>query len=323
MNLVSVILPVYNSAAYLERTIKSVLFQTYPQLELIIIDDGSTDQSVEIANKYAHLPNVRLITQINAGAAIARNTGLKSAKGNYIQFIDAGDVISKDKIEKQVASLHGDFDKLAVCNYKIFKKESELQASNFPDQSSFIFSSNNPQEFLINLWGGNGERNFIQTNCWLVPKKLIDKAGVWREYRCPDDDGEFFARVILASNGIVYTPGVYNYYHAPIGETNQLSKSKNHKYLMNTLLTIDLKYHYLLKKGFHTKIKKAISSQYLMFAVDVYPAQPVLSKIAYRRYKRLNEKAKIPVLGGSLVELCKYLLGWRITKSIKGLLGKS
>jgi glycosyltransferase involved in cell wall biosynthesis len=323
MNLVSVILPVYNSAAYLERTINSVLSQTFSQLELIIIDDGSTDQSVEVANTYAHLPNVRLITQINAGAAIARNTGLKSAKGNYIQFIDAGDVISKDKIEKQVASLHGGFDKLAVCNYKIFTKESELQTSSFPDQSTFIFSSTNPQDFLINLWGGNGESNFIQTNCWLVPKNLIDKAGVWRSYRCPDDDGEFFARVLLSSKGIIYTPGVYNFYHAVSGGVNQLSKSKNHKYLMNTLLTIELKHQYLLKKGYHPKISKAIASQYLMYAVDVYSSQPVLSKIAYRRYKRLNENAKIPVLGGPLVELSKYMFGWRITKRIKAFLGKA
>jgi glycosyltransferase involved in cell wall biosynthesis len=323
MNLVSVILPVYNSAAYLERTINSVLSQTYFQIELIIIDDGSTDQSVEVANKYVHLPNVRFIKQLNAGAAIARNIGLDQASGDYIQFIDAGDIISKDKIEKQVASLHGTFDKLAVCNYKIFNKESELQTTSFPDQSSFIFSSENPQEFLINLWGGNGERNFIQTNCWLVPKNLIDKAGVWRAYRCPDDDGEFFARVVLASNGIVYTPGVYNFYHSASGRFDQLSKSKNYKYLMNTLLTIDLKHKYLLKKGFHPKIKKAISYQYLMFAVDVYPAQLVLSKIAFRRYKRLNEKAKIPVLGGFIVELCKYILGWRITKRIKAELGKA
>ena len=131
MNLVSVILPVYNSAAYLERTINSVLEQTYSQLELIIIDDGSTDQSLDIVQQYLKEANVKVLTQKNAGAAIARNTGLEQASGDYIQFIDAGDVISIDKIEKQVASLHGDFDKLAVCNYKIFNKESELQTSNF------------------------------------------------------------------------------------------------------------------------------------------------------------------------------------------------
>jgi glycosyltransferase involved in cell wall biosynthesis len=81
MNLVSVILPVYNAASTLARTIESVVNQTYENIELIIIDDGSTDKSLEIANHYSRIENIRIITQINSGASVARNNGINIARG--------------------------------------------------------------------------------------------------------------------------------------------------------------------------------------------------------------------------------------------------
>lgn len=316
METVSVIIPIYNAGASLHRTMKSVLAQTYPHLETILVDDGSKDESFSIAKQYES-SNVHVLQQPNAGAAVARNTGLKKATGTFIQFLDAGDMLSTSKIEEQVRALQSSTSKLAVCNYIQFTKEEELNHPAKTDQSSFIYSTNNSQEFLIKLWGGEGLLNFIQTNSWLVPKALIEKAGMWRNYRCPDDDGEFFARVVLASDGIVFTPGVYNYYHITPGGVNQLSKSKNKKYLQNSLLTIDLKHQYLLQKGMHPLLNKAIAAQYLRFAVDMFPAQKKLSAIAYKRYKNLREKASLPVLGGSFIEVIKKIFGWRAARFIR------
>jgi glycosyltransferase involved in cell wall biosynthesis len=314
--LVSVIIPVYNCGESLHRTIQSVLAQTYQPLEVILVDDGSTDNSYMLAKQYESI-DVLVLQQKNAGAAVARNTGLAVAKGAYIQFLDAGDVLSEAKIAAQVTALKNDAGKVAVCNYKQFTTEEELKNGLYPDQSAFIYSSDDPQGFLISLWGGKGNMNFIQTNCWLVPKAVIDKAGGWRAYRCPDDDGEFFARVLLASEGIVYVPGIYNYYHIEPGGRNQLSRSKNKKYLQNSLLTIDLKHQYLLQKGFHPLMKKAIASQYLRFAVDMFPTQRLLSAIAYKRYKALNEKVEVPVLGGNVIEFIKQLFGWRMARLVR------
>ncbi len=308
--MVSVIIPVYNCGESLHRTMKSVLAQSYPELEVILVDDGSTDNSYTLAKQYEN-SNVFVLQQKNAGAAVARNTGLAVAKGEYIQFLDAGDVLGEEKIAAQVKALETQPGKVAVCNYKQFTTDEELKNGVYPDQSLFIYSSDDPQDFLINLWGGKGHMNFIQTNCWLVPKQIIEQAGGWRAYRCPDDDGEFFARVLLGSEGIVYVPGVYNYYHIEPGGANQLSRSKNKKYLQNTLLTIDLKHQYLLQSGHHPYIKKAIASQYLRFAVDMYPAQRILSAIAYRRYQQLDTQITLPVLGGKLIETIKHVFGWR------------
>lgn len=313
---VSVIIPVFNSSQFLKRSLESVLTQSYQDLEIIVVDDGSIDNSVAIAREYEG-EQVKVIVQENAGAAVARNTGLRYATGDYIQFLDSGDVLSKDKIEKQVQALQREPGKVAVCNYMQFTHPEELVNPVYPDQGSFIYSCESPVDFLVNLWGGKGCMNFIQTNCWLTPRSVIEKAGPWRNYRCPDDDGEFFARVLLASRGIVYVPGVYNYYHITPGGQNQLSRSKNRKYLQNTLLTIDLKHRYLLEKCNHPLINKAIAAQYLRFAVDMYPSQKVLSAIALKRYRSLGEKAETPVLGGIIIEWLKKLAGWKMARLVR------
>jgi glycosyltransferase involved in cell wall biosynthesis len=316
--LVYIIIPVYNCASFLPATIESALKQTYTKTEILIVDDGSTDNSFLIARQYED-ERTRVFRQPNSGAAVARNTGLRHAKGDYIQFLDAGDLLSPNKIEAQLRVLQSHPDKLAVCNYLQFGTVAQLEKPEYPDQSRFLYSSNDPLDFLVNLWGGAGPSNFIQTNCWLVPRTLIQKAGEWRAYRCPDDDGEFFARVILASQGIVFVPGVYNYYRMS-PETNQLSGNRHRKYLMNTLLTIDLKHRYLQQKGDHPGIKKAMAKQYLDFAVYHFPSHPVLCKLALKRYKALSVKVQPPKVGGRLFELTKQAFGWRAARLLRYML---
>ena len=101
-SLVSIIIPVYNAEKFINDTINTVLNQTYENWELILVDDCSADKSVEVINKYLnHKIHVYKLEK-NSGAAIARNTGIKAAKGKYICFLDADDLWEKDKIEKQV-----------------------------------------------------------------------------------------------------------------------------------------------------------------------------------------------------------------------------
>jgi glycosyltransferase involved in cell wall biosynthesis len=314
--LVSVIIPFFNCGSSLTRTIKSVMAQSYSPIEVIMIDDGSTDDSYSIAKNF-ECTNIKVFRQINLGASVARNLGIANASGTYFQFLDAGDVLSDNKIEIQVNALSRYKRKLAVCDYAQFTNDAELKMDVILDQSDFIYSTENPIDFLISLWGGYGNLNFIPTNCWLVPRELIEMVGGWRNYRCPDDDGEFFARIILASNGIIHTENARNYYHIAFRGENQLSQNKNVKLLKNLILTIDLKHKYLEQKGGHKFLPIAIGSQYLRFAVFNYPQQIVLSKIAFRRYKKLNVKLKSPVLGGIFLECTKYLFGWRVARWLR------
>lgn len=281
-----------------------------------MVDDGSTDESYRVARN-AQIPNCKVISQKNSGAAIARNTGLKHASGDYIQFMDIDDYLSPDKIEKQVLAMLESPGKVAVCNYINFNQDSELNnQATFPDQSEFIYSSNHPDEFLLNLWGANGSSNFIQTNSWLTPKSIIEKAGVWRNYRCPDDDGEFFTRVLLASNGIIYVPKVYNFYRRSESE-NKLSSNSSKKYVHNTLLTIDLKYQYLKSVNQTQALGRAFATQYFNFAVYAYPRHKILSEIALRRYTELGERIKVPNIGGVFFQRLSDALGWKAARVLR------
>jgi teichuronic acid biosynthesis glycosyltransferase TuaG len=104
--MVSIVVPVYNAASYIEKTIKMVYEQTYKDWELILVDDASTDNSVEIIEQVMarHKKRLRLIKKkVNEGAAEARNTGINASGGRYIAFLDADDIWRPEKLEKQVA----------------------------------------------------------------------------------------------------------------------------------------------------------------------------------------------------------------------------
>lgn len=104
MNKVSIIIPVYNVEKYVATTVESVLQQTYTNFELLIIDDGSPDQSIKICKKYTD-PRIKIIHQQNRGVAAARNTGIRHSQGQYLAFLDADDLWVPQKLEKHIKHL--------------------------------------------------------------------------------------------------------------------------------------------------------------------------------------------------------------------------
>lgn len=100
---VSVVIPTYNSARYVTQAVDSVLNQTYTDFEILVVDDGSTDETAEVMRRYE--PRVRYIRQSNGGVALARNRGIEEASGQYIAFLDADDTWFADKLERQVTAL--------------------------------------------------------------------------------------------------------------------------------------------------------------------------------------------------------------------------
>ncbi|MGD1816178.1 MAG: glycosyltransferase family 2 protein [Pleomorphochaeta sp.] len=114
---VSVIIPVYNCEEYIEQTIKSVINQTYQNLEIVLIDDCSTDNSFDIINKIQKQYSNKIVLkkqEINMGVAVARNTALNLAKGRYVAFLDSDDLWYSTKIEKQVSLLENN-DQVPMC----------------------------------------------------------------------------------------------------------------------------------------------------------------------------------------------------------------
>lgn len=120
MPAVSVIIPAYNAARYLKNAVASVLFQTFKDWELLIVDDGSTDDTQAVVNSFTD-PRIKYIRQENAGVASARNVGLGQAAGRYIAFLDADDIWIRNKLELQMAfmrSKNAAFTFTAYCTWE-------------------------------------------------------------------------------------------------------------------------------------------------------------------------------------------------------------
>src|SRR5690554_6675646 len=126
-NTVSIIIPCYNQGRYLAETVKSVLDSTHKALEIVIVNDGSTDDTPEVGEELAlENPNIRYLSQDNSGPSVARNHGIKKAKGNYILPLDADDLISSDYIDKavQVLVLRPEV-KVVYCEAEKFGSKNE------------------------------------------------------------------------------------------------------------------------------------------------------------------------------------------------------
>jgi glycosyltransferase involved in cell wall biosynthesis len=164
--LVSIIIPVYNSEIYLAECIESAINQIHSNTEIIIVDDGSTDNSLQIARNFEN-EKVRVLNQDNRGASAARNTGLKEAKGSYIQFLDADDLLSPDKIEEQIKCLNGSITHLALCHTVHFDENEDYNKGSTTDDW-FCADSSDPVDFLIKLYAGDeimpGYGGMIQYN---------------------------------------------------------------------------------------------------------------------------------------------------------------
>ena len=188
MNKISVILPCYNGARWISRSIESVLAQTYPHLELIIVDDGSTDNSKEAIAQYLHDERIRCIYQANRGFSGALNSGIKESSGYFMGFIGQDDLWMPNKLELQVKyfSEHNNID-LVHSNY--YSVDSEERIIRLVKTKPHVFSSK--QEVV--------EWLFLTTNLAfetvLVKKKCFDEVGLFDERMVGYSDHDMWLRV--------------------------------------------------------------------------------------------------------------------------------
>ena len=120
---ISIIIPAYNAEKYIEKCLQSIIYQEYKDFEVIIVNDGSTDNTKEICKKYADLDSrIRLISTENKGAGSARNTGLTEAQGRYISFIDADDFVSENYYSRMYKMIEEGNADIAECHYKRVSK---------------------------------------------------------------------------------------------------------------------------------------------------------------------------------------------------------
>lgn len=219
--LVSVLVPAYNAERWLGTTIRSVLAQTWPRVELIIVDDGSRDGTLAVANAWQSA-SVKVVTQPNSGACAARNKALDLAQGTYIQWLDADDLLHPNKIAAQMAAAARTADRrrLLSCPYGTFYYRTVKAV--FAETS--LWRDLTPLDYLLTRFGENA---CFQTDAWLVSRELTDAAGPWTDFGSPDDDGEYFCRLVINSTGVKFVPDALSYYR--VGNTGSLANTRSTK----------------------------------------------------------------------------------------------
>ena len=195
------------------------------------IDDGSVDNTLAIAKKYESA-KIKVISQPNKGASAARNTAFREAQGDFIQYLDADDLLAPNKIERQVKlSKNTNSDFLIAGEWGRFYKDYS-EALFIPQ---ILWADMLPVDWLLCVWENH---YMMHPAAWLVPRKLAQMAGSWDENLSLDDDGEYFCRVVLASQEVKFCWDAKSYYRS--GISGSLSASRSYKAWKSAFLSIEL-----------------------------------------------------------------------------------
>lgn len=206
--LVSILIPAYNAEEWIGNTLRSATGQTWQRKEIIVVNDGSRDNTLAVAGQFES-DSVKVVTQPNAGAAAARNKAFSLSQGDFIQWLDADDIIGPEKVSAQMEQFErtGDKRKLLSGSWASFMYRHH-RAQFRP---SALWADLSPVDWLVTKMAQN---LYMQTASWLVSRELSEAAGPWDTRLLGDDDGEYFCRILLASNGVKFVPESKVFYRA-------------------------------------------------------------------------------------------------------------
>jgi len=194
-DLISVVMPAYNSEAFIPEAIESVIGQTYTNWELIIVDDGSTDNTSQIVAGYKEADNrIRYFFQNNSGPAVARNKGIKESRGKYIAFLDSDDIWYLDKLEKQMNFLfcHPGYVVYGGRNYILEENGRFVESGQIRLFENHDTIQENAEYFIFHP-------NMTITSTVLFEKDLLDRVGYFDETPQICEDDNLFIRMAMHS----------------------------------------------------------------------------------------------------------------------------
>lgn len=289
---ISVIIPAYNAEKYIEKCIQSIIKQDYRDFEIIIVNDGSTDDTKAICEKYVKLDNrIKLVNTENRGAGSARNTGISKASGRYISFIDADDYICEDYYTRMYEMLKEEDADIVEGHYKRVSGYDENIFTKTGEQKEYT----NMEKLLV-LYGDD-EVEYI--NSVIVTNKLYRKE-LFNEARFPVNriiDDEFIMyKLIYNSKKIISTPDImYAYVQS---EESVMRASFKEKRVHDTLDVYDEVYDFFKDKG-NDKLIEKILIRYLGYGIELTQKTSKSKDIedknkVYKYIKdKFEEKAKI------------------------------
>jgi glycosyltransferase involved in cell wall biosynthesis len=303
--LVSILIPAYNAGNWIEETIISAIEQDWPKKEIIIVNDGSTDDTLRIAKRHES-KFVKIVTQENRGASAARNRALSIAQGDCVQWLDAEDLLESDKISIQIKEGNICSESLILLSSAWGKFYFRKEKCRFSPNS--LWENLTPVEWLLRKFN---ENIWMSNAAWLVSRKLTELAGPWDERLSLDDDGEYFSRLIAVSEKILFVRQAKSYYRQ--GNTGSLSRIKSDGACKSQFLSMDLNIRRLRSLEDSQRTRSACLKLLQRWVIFFYPKQKEI-------LEKVNALAR--ELGGELVppsqsrkySIIKALFGWEMAK---------
>lgn len=284
---ISVIVPVYQVEAYLERCVDSILKQTYQNLEIILVDDGSTDQCPEICDEYEKKdPRIKVIHKENGGLSSARNAGLDAAEGELIAFVDSDDFIEADMLEKLYDALTEHEADMSVCNLEWVDEHGR----NIRGCYGQIFRDGCMDPW--NYWEKVLDRN---NTCFVVAWNKLYRKEIWKKLRYPagklNEDEFVLHEIIRQCSRIAYVPYVgYNY----VQRTGSIMSNKKKEPNFDVFSAWSTRIHYFNSIGREDLSRKQLVP-YVEALIYMYHLCRTLEekenfKLFYRTYQSFYRK---------------------------------
>jgi glycosyltransferase involved in cell wall biosynthesis len=287
--LVSILIPAFNAQEWIADTLRSAISQTWHRKEIIVVDDGSSDRTLAIARQFASA-GVSTISQTNQGAAAARNTALSVSSGDYIQWLDADDLLAPDKIARQIDALNRCRSARTLLSSAWGRFMYRHYRAAFTPTA--LWCDLTPVEWLLRKM----EQNlYMQTATWLVSRELTEAAGPWNTSLLGDDDGEYFCRILLDSDGICFVPEARVYYR--ITGANSLSQiGRSARKLEAQLTSMQLQIAHLRSLEDSARVRAACLTYLQNWLIYFYPERADVVQQAAAVAAQLGGRLHVPRL---------------------------
>jgi hypothetical protein len=304
--LVSILIPAYNAEAWISDTLRSAIAQTWERKEIIVVDDGSTDQTLAVARRFES-DQLRVVTQKNQGAAATRNNAFSLSKGDYIQYLDADDLLAPDKISRQMDVAEDLPSKRTLISGSWGNFLYRYYRTKFIP--SALWNDLSPVEWLTRKMGQN---LYMQTASWLVSRELAEAAGPWDTRLLGDDDGEYFCRVLLASDGVRFVPESKVYYRLA-GSSSLSYVGASDKKLVAQMVSMKLHIGYLRSLEDTERTRAACVAMLQNWMVSFYPTRMDLFEEAQQIARSLGGELHPPHLSWKYSWI-RALFGWQVAR---------
>jgi glycosyltransferase involved in cell wall biosynthesis len=307
---VSVLIPCFNAEKWVGEAIESVYRQTWENVEIVIVNDGSTDNSLAEINRQKSA-RLKIIDQPNQGQNASLNRAFSECTGSFVQYLDADDALEQDKIKNQIIRLQHHPDCIATSAWRVIASDATVE---FADPGRAIvgpFGERTSVDWLVeNWWEGGG---MMYPAMWLIPAEILRRAGSWRDDVTLMNDQEFFTRVVLAARAVLLCPESLSYYRKGHPSMSSIKTERAWRsYFLVTELCVDR----LLAEECSDRTKRVASFMWQRVANSCYPYQRALGSEAQRRAELLHSD-RLFLPAGRSYNLISAIFGWKIARSLQ------